>query len=128
MHTVPLLKSIDLGKLYAAIGNGRRDEGRSRTKERTFSLREPGQRWDSRKQRPDFWRTVNTQLTGGQTMRVFPVSNWTELDVWRYIRRENISVVDLYFARERTVIELASRLTDGDKEDSTEAKKHLGYF
>lgn len=105
MRTVPLLKSLEQGKFDAAIGGGRRDEERSRAKERIFSLREPGQRWDPRKQRPEFWRTVNTQLTEGQTMRVFPISNWTELDVWRYIRRENIPVVDLYFARERTVIE-----------------------
>lgn len=105
MRTVPLLKSLDEGAFDAAIGGGRRDEERSRSKERIFSLREPGHRWDPRKQRPEFWRTPNTALNEGQTMRVFPISNWTELDVWRYIRREGIPVVDLYFARERTVID-----------------------
>jgi len=105
MRTVPLLKSLDEGAFDAAIGGGRRDEERSRSKERIFSLREPGHRWDPRKQRPEFWRTPNTSLNEGQTMRVFPISNWTELDVWRYIRREGIPVVDLYFARERTVID-----------------------
>jgi sulfate adenylyltransferase subunit 2 len=105
MRTVPLLKSLDDGAFDAAIGGGRRDEERSRSKERIFSLREPGHRWDPRKQRPEFWRTPNTSLNEGQTMRVFPISNWTELDVWRYIRREGIPVVDLYFARERTVID-----------------------
>lgn len=105
MRTVPLLKSLDDGGFDAAIGGGRRDEERSRSKERIFSLREPGHRWDPRKQRPEFWRTPNTALNEGQTMRVFPISNWTELDVWRYIRREGIPVVDLYFARERTVID-----------------------
>jgi sulfate adenylyltransferase subunit 2 len=105
MRTVPLLKSLDEGGFDAAIGGGRRDEERSRSKERIFSLREPGHRWDPRKQRPEFWRTPNTSLNEGQTMRVFPISNWTELDVWRYIRREGIPVVDLYFARERTVVD-----------------------
>ncbi len=105
MRTVPLLKSLDEGGFDAAIGGGRRDEERSRSKERIFSLREPGHRWDPRKQRPEFWRTPNTSLNEGQTMRVFPISNWTELDVWRYIRREGIPVVDLYFARDRTVID-----------------------
>lgn len=105
MRTVPLLRALQDGGFDAAIGGGRRDEERSRAKERIFSLREAGQRWDPRNQRPEFWRTVNTTLVNGQTMRVFPISNWTELDVWRYIRRERIDVVDLYFARPRPVIE-----------------------
>lgn len=105
MRTVPLLRSLDEGEFDAAMGGGRRDEERSRSKERIFSLREPGHRWEPRKQRPEFWRTPNTSLNEGQTMRVFPISNWTELDVWRYIRREKIPVVDLYFARERLIIE-----------------------
>lgn len=104
MRTVPLLESLEAGGFDAAIGGGRRDEERSRAKERVFSLREPGQRWDPRRQRPEFWRTANTQLTPEQSMRVFPLSNWTELDVWRYIRREGIPVVELYFARERPTI------------------------
>lgn len=105
MRTVPLLQALESGGFDAAIGGGRRDEERSRAKERIFSLREAGQRWEPRKQRPEFWRTVNSTLVHGQTMRVFPISNWTELDVWRYIRREGIDVVSLYFARPRPVIE-----------------------
>ena len=105
MRTVPLLEALERHAFDAAIGGGRRDEERSRAKERVFSLREAGQRWDPRRQRPEFWRTANTELADGQTMRVFPISNWTELDVWRYIRRESIPVVDLYFARPRPTIE-----------------------
>ena len=104
MRTVPLLTALDEGGYDAAIGGGRRDEERSRAKERVFSLREAGHRWEPRSQRPEFWRTANTMLVNGQTMRVFPLSNWTELDVWRYIRREGIEVVSLYFARERPVV------------------------
>jgi sulfate adenylyltransferase subunit 2 len=105
MRTQPLLESLERGGFDAAIGGGRRDEERSRAKERVFSLREAGQRWDPRKQRPEFWRMANTQLVNGQTMRVFPLSNWTELDIWRYIRREGIEVVSLYFARPRPTVE-----------------------
>ncbi len=105
MKTVALREGIDQYGFDAAIGGARRDEERSRAKERIFSLREPGHRWDPRKQRPEFWRTANTQLSPGQTMRVFPLSNWTELDIWRYIQRENIEIPALYFAKERPVVE-----------------------
>ena len=110
MRTVPLLAALDDGGFDAAIGGGRRDEERSRAKERVFSLREAGHRWDPRRQRPEFWRMANTKLVDGQTMRVFPLSNWTELDVWRYIRREGIEVVSLYFAQERPVVERDGQL------------------
>ena len=105
MRTIPLLEELERGGYDAAIGGGRRDEERSRAKERVFSLREEGQRWEPRNQRPEFWRTANTNLVNGQTMRVFPLSNWTELDIWRYIRRERIPVVDLYFARLRSTVD-----------------------
>lgn len=105
MRTVPLLEALEKGQYDAAIGGGRRDEERSRAKERIFSLREAGQRWEPRNQRPEFWRTANTHLVNGQTMRVFPLSNWTELDIWRYIRREKIPVVDLYFAKMRPTVD-----------------------
>lgn len=105
MRTQPLLEALAQGQFDAAIGGGRRDEEKSRAKERVFSLRESGQRWNPRNQRPEFWRTVNSKLVDGQTMRVFPLSNWTELDVWRYIRREKIPVVDLYFSRLRKTVE-----------------------
>ena len=105
MKTVALRAGIDRYGFDAAIGGARRDEERSRAKERIFSLREPGHRWDPRKQRPEFWRTANTTLSEGQSMRVFPLSNWTELDVWRYIQREAIDIPTLYFAKERPVVE-----------------------
>jgi sulfate adenylyltransferase subunit 2 len=105
MKTVALRQALDAGGFDVAIGGARRDEERSRAKERIFSLREPGHRWEPRRQRPEFWRTPNTQLTEGQTMRVFPLSNWTELDVWRYVRREGIDVVSLYFCESRPVVE-----------------------
>jgi len=104
MKTVALREGIDRYGFDAAIGGARRDEERSRAKERIFSLREPGHRWEPRKQRPEFWRTANTTLAPGQSMRVFPLSNWTELDVWRYIQREEIEIPSLYFAKPRPVV------------------------
>jgi len=110
MKTVALRQALDAHSFDAAIGGARRDEERSRAKERIFSLREPGHRWEPRSQRPEFWRWANTQLADGQSMRVFPLSNWTELDIWRYIRRESIPVVPLYFAAPRPVVERAGSL------------------
>ena len=104
-QSVTLLEAIEEFGFDACIGGARRDEEKSRAKERIFSLREPGHRWDPRKQRPEFWRTANTMLAEGQTMRAFPISNWTEFDIWRYIRRENIPIVDLYFGRPRPVVQ-----------------------
>ncbi len=105
MKTVALRQGLDELQADCAIGGARRDEEKSRAKERIFSLREPGHRWDPRKQRPEFWRTANTMLAEGQTMRAFPISNWTEFDIWRYIRREQIPIPDLYFARPRPVVQ-----------------------
>ena len=105
MRTQPLIDALEKYGFDAAIGGARRDEERSRAKERVFSLREAGQRWEPRNQRPEFWRTANTRLVNGQTMRVFPLSNWTELDVWRYIQREQIPLVSLYFAKPRPTVE-----------------------
>ena len=116
MKTVALRAGIDRYGFDAAIGGARRDEERSRAKERIFSLREPGHRWDPRKQRPEFWRTANTTLSEGQSMRVFPLSNWTELDVWRYIQREAIDIPALYFAKERPVVERDGALIMVDDE------------
>ena len=116
MKTVALREGIDTYGFDAAVGGARRDEERSRAKERIFSLREPGHRWEPRKQRPEFWRTANTQLAPGQTMRVFPLSNWTELDVWRYIQRESIPIPGLYFAKLRPVVERDGALIMVDDE------------
>ena len=189
MKTVALRQALDKFGFDAAIGGSRRDEERSRAKERIFSVRESGHRWDPRQQRPELWRTYNPRIRPDQTMRVFPISDWTELDIWNYIMLEKIPVNPLYFAKERPIVwrgeqiimidderyplrdgetpemrrirfrtlgcypltagvessattleevfeevmevklsERATRLIDGDKEDSMEKKKKEGYF
>ncbi|HEX6612576.1 MAG TPA: sulfate adenylyltransferase subunit CysD [Rhodanobacteraceae bacterium] len=105
MKTQALRQALASHGFDAAIGGARRDEDPARAKERVFSLRGAGQRWEPRKQRPEPWSLFNTRLAGDETLRVFPLSDWTELDVWLYIRRENIPVVPLYFADVRPVIE-----------------------
>ena len=104
MKTVALREALDLYGFDAAIGGSRRDEEKSRAKERIFSVRDPGHRWNPREQRPELWHTYNTRLVPGQTMRVFPLSDWTEADIWHYILQENIEVNPLYFAKERPVV------------------------
>jgi sulfate adenylyltransferase subunit 2 len=189
MKTVALRQALDLHGFDAAIGGSRRDEEKSRAKERIFSVRDPGHRWNPREQRPELWRTNNTRLAPEQTMRVFPISDWTEADIWHYILQERIEVNPLYFAKERPMVargdqmimvdddrfqlrdgetpfmkmvrfrtlgcypltaavestattiedvveevlqvklsERATRLIDGDNEDSMEKKKTEGYF
>jgi sulfate adenylyltransferase subunit 2 len=105
MKTDALKQALDRHGFDAAIGGARRDEERSRAKERVFSLRGAGHFWDPRRQRPELWRLYNTRLGPGETMRVFPLSNWTELDVWEYIEAERIEIVPLYLAKERLVVE-----------------------
>lgn len=105
MKTAGLKQALDHHGFDAAIGGARRDEEKSRAKERVFSFRNANHGWDPRRQRPEFWQCYNTSIRAGESVRVFPLSNWTEMDVWRYIQRENIPVVPLYFARERPVIE-----------------------
>ena len=104
MKTDALKQALDLYGFDAAIGGARRDEEKSRAKERIFSVRSQGYRWDARSQRPEMWRLYNTRLGLGETMRVFPLSNWTELDVWEYILARGIDIVPLYFAKERPVV------------------------
>ena len=189
MKTVGLRQALDKYGFDAAIGGSRRDEEKSRAKERIFSVREAGHRWNPREQRPELWRTYNTRLRPDQSMRVFPISDWTELDVWNSISLNQIPINPLYFAKERPVVwrgdqmlmvdderfplingevpenrlirfrtlgcypltaavestattisevleevsevklsERATRLIDGDKEDSMEKKKTEGYF
>jgi sulfate adenylyltransferase subunit 2 len=189
MKTVALRQALDANAFDAAIGGSRRDEERSRAKERIFSVRESGHRWDPRNQRPELWRTYNPKITNEQSMRVFPLSDWTELDIWSYILENDVPVNPLYFAKERPVVfrgeqmimidddrfplingekpvmkqirfrtlgcypltaavessaanvveiveevmnvklsERATRLIDGEKEDSMEKKKTEGYF
>ena len=189
MKTVGLRQALDKYGFDAAIGGSRRDEEKSRAKERIFSVREAGHRWNPREQRPELWRTYNTRIRPEQSMRVFPLSDWTELDVWNYISLNEIPINPLYFAKERPIVwrgdqmlmvdderfplinnevpenrlirfrtlgcypltaavessattisevlaevsevklsERATRLIDGDKEDSMEKKKTEGYF
>ena len=104
MKTQGLLQALNAGKYDAAIGGARRDEEASRAKERVFSFRNEAQAWDPKNQRPELWNLYNTRLHAGESVRVFPISNWTELDVWLYIHREKIPVVPLYFAAPRPVL------------------------
>jgi sulfate adenylyltransferase subunit 2 len=103
--TQGLKQALDAGRFDAAFGGARRDEEKSRAKERIVSVRTAAHGWDPRDQRPELWSLYNTRLSQGQTLRVFPLSNWTELDVWRYVLREGVAVPDLYLAADRPVIE-----------------------
>jgi sulfate adenylyltransferase subunit 2 len=110
MKTEALRQALDMGRFDAAFGGARRDEEKSRAKERIFSHRSVAHAWDPRNQRPELWRLFNTRIREGESMRVFPLSNWTELDVWEYVRAENIPVVPLYFSKERPVVERSGAL------------------
>src|SRR6202041_294733 len=104
MKTQALKQALDKYGFHAAFGGARRDEEKSRAKERVFSFRSAGHVWDPRNQRPELWRLYNTRIAKGETIRVFPLSNWTELDIWQYTRAEDIPVVPLYFAAPRPVV------------------------
>jgi sulfate adenylyltransferase subunit 2 len=104
MKTEALKQALDLHGFDAAFGGARRDEEKSRAKERIFSFRSQGHVWDPRNQRPELWNLFNTRVRPGETIRVFPLSNWTELDIWHYILLEDIPVVPLYFAKRRPVV------------------------
>jgi len=116
LKTQALKQALDKYGFDAAFGGARRDEEASRAKERVFSFRASGHRWDPRKQRPEMWRLLNGRLGTGETVRVFPMSNWTEKDVWRYILREKLDVVPLYLAKERPTIERNGQLLMQDDE------------
>jgi len=116
MKTVALRQALDEHQFDAAIGGSRRDEEKSRAKERIFSVRDNGHKWDPRNQRPELWRTYNTRLSPKQTMRVFPISDWTEVDIWRYILQENIEVNPLYFAKDRPMVKRGDQLIMVDDE------------
>ena len=105
MKTQALLAALDKHKFDAAFGGARRDEEKSRAKERIFSFRNEFHQWDPKNQRPELWNIYNTKVHKGESIRVFPISNWTELDIWNYIRLEKIPIVPLYFAKERPVVE-----------------------
>jgi sulfate adenylyltransferase subunit 2 len=116
MKTAALRQALSAGKYDAAIGGARRDEEKSRAKERIFSHRNAQHAWDPKNQRPELWRLFNTRLNPGESMRVFPISNWTELDIWTYIYAEDIPIVPLYYARPRPVVERQGTLIMVDDE------------
>lgn len=116
MKTVALRQALDMNGFDVALGGSRRDEERSRAKERIFSVREPGHRWDPRNQRQELWRTYNPLLAPEQTMRVFPISDWTEVDIWNYILQEKIPVSPLYLAKPRPIVMRGEQLIMVDDE------------
>jgi sulfate adenylyltransferase subunit 2 len=116
MKTQALLAGLNKYKFDAAFGGARRDEEKSRAKERIFSFRDEFHQWDPKNQRPELWNIYNTKIQKGESIRVFPLSNWTELDIWQYIRLEEIPIVPLYFAKERPVVEYNGALVLVDDE------------
>ena len=116
MKTVALRQALDKYGFDAAFGGAGRDEEKSRAKERIFSFRNAQHAWDPKNQRPEMWKIFNTRIAPGESIRVFPLSNWTELDIWQYILQENIPIVPLYFAKERPVVERDGMLIMKDDE------------
>ena len=116
MKTESLKQALDKYGFDAAFGGARRDEEKSRAKERIFSFRTATHAWDPKNQRPELWRVYNTRINKGESIRVFPLSNWTELDIWQYILAENIPIVPLYFAKKRPVVERDGTLIMRDDE------------
>ena len=116
MKTEALKQALNKYGFDAAFGGARRDEEKSRAKERIFSFRSASHAWDPKAQRPELWRVYNTRINKGESIRVFPLSNWTELDIWQYIMAENIPIVPLYFAKKRPVVERAGTLIMRDDE------------
>ena len=125
MKTQALLQALDKHRFDAAFGGARRDEEKSRAKERIFSFRDRFHQWDPKNQRPELWDIYNARVHKGESIRVFPLSNWTELDIWQYIRLENIPIVPLYFAKERPIVEVEGNLimVDDDRMPAAMAAK-----
>ena len=133
MKTVALKQALDKYQFDIAFGGARRDEEKSRAKERIFSFRTAEHRWDRKNQRPEIWSLYNTRKKPGETIRVFPLSNWTELDIWQYILSENIPIPDLYLAKERPVVERDGTLIMVDDErmpitDKSEIRHEMVRF
>ncbi len=110
MKTQALLAALDKHKFDAAFGGARRDEEKSRAKERIYSFRDKFHQWDPKNQRPELWDIYNAKVNKGESIRVFPLSNWTELDIWQYIRLENIPIVPLYYAKERPMVDMDGQM------------------
>jgi sulfate adenylyltransferase subunit 2 len=131
LKTGALLDALNKHGFDVAFGGARREEEKSRAKERVFSLRDASGQWDPKNQRPELWDVYNTRLNEGETMRVFPLSNWTEQDIWSYIKLERIPIVPIYFARERLVVEkngILIPVTPGTMEETKKAKKMTCRF
>ena len=133
MKTEALKQALDKGGYDAIIGGARRDEEKSRAKERIFSFRDRGHRWNPKNQRPELWNIYNTSIQKGESVRVFPLSNWTELDIWQYIYSESIPIPSLYLAKEREVVEIdGTKIMVDDKRMPQElrdkAKKEMVRF
>ena len=133
MKTEGLKQMLDMQKFDAVFGGARRDEEKSRAKERIYSFRDKNHRWDPKSQRPELWNIYNGRHTKGESIRVFPISNWTELDIWQYIYLENIDIPDLYFSKEREVVEYMGTkiMVDDDRvpeELRKTAKKEMVRF
>lgn len=133
MKTQALLQALDKHRFDAAFGGARRDEEKSRAKERIFSFRDRFHQWDPKNQRPELWDIYNAKVHKGESIRVFPLSNWTELDIWQYIRLEHIPIVPLYYAKERPIVEIDGNLimVDDDrmpKELAAKAKMRMVRF
>ncbi len=139
MKTQALKQGLDKYGFTAAFGGGRRDEEMSRAKERIFSFRNEAHAWDPKNQRPELWNVYNTKIQKGESMRVFPISNWTEKDIWQYIERENIEIVPLYYAKERPVVyrdgnlimidDDRMKLQDGEQEEYKKVRfRTLGCY
>lgn len=131
LKTRALLDALSAGGFDAAIGGARRDEEKSRAKERVYSFRDAHGQWEPKLQRPELWNIFNSRLSAGESIRVFPLSNWTELDVWQYIHHENIPIVPLYFARERDMVvrgstlipaEIATALLPGERKETVKCR------
>lgn len=116
MKTQALKDALNTYQFDAAFGGARRDEEKSRAKERIFSFRDQNHLWDPKNQRPELWNLYNTRINAGESIRVFPLSNWTEADIWLYIKRENIEIVPLYFAKERPIVERDGQILMVDDE------------
>ncbi len=128
LQSVTLLNALKELRVDAAVGGARRDEDKARAKERFFSHRNAFGQWDPKNQRPEVWNIYNGRHGHGEHFRVFPLSNWTELDIWRYIEAEEIPVPSLYFSHQRPVVERGGRADDRRSETSMEDRKREGYF
>ncbi len=116
MKTQALLQGLDKYRFDAAFGGARRDEEKSRAKERIYSFRDKFHQWDPKNQRPELWNLYNAKVHRGESIRVFPLSNWTELDIWQYVRLENIPIVPLYYSKERPIVDIEGNLILADDE------------